>query len=172
MTDPITDQTAYLLAIDDAAFVPLDFLYEELMGQGLVSEVNFDLYRWLLEVDERFEVFEGLGEMLFGEIEEWVQPQVLAFLSGPWVHLLGRPFTMDDLIRDLLHYLVRMNETLEITWQFLPDEPEAAEAKEDLLNMLMWGDMLERRLRATLSSVPEEPPEPSAPQRLEESNER
>ncbi len=172
MADPITDQTAYLLTIDDAAFVPLDFLYEELMGQGLVSEVPFDYYCWLLESDERFEVFEGLAEMLFGEVEGWVQPQVLAFLNGPWVHLLGRPFTMDDLIRDLLHYLMKVNETLEITWQYLPDEPEAAAAKEDLLNMLMWGDMLERRLRATLSNLLNEPPEPTSLQVLEESNER
>lgn len=151
MPDPITDQTVYLLEIDAATFVPLDALYNELYLEGLMAWTDVYLYEDLLRTDERFEVLGGLDELLFGEeIKTWSELNVLDFLSGPWVRLRKRPISSELVLHDLLLYLQDMNETLEVTWQYLPPGPDAAEARRDLLNMLMWGDLLERQIREAL----------------------
>jgi hypothetical protein len=151
MSDPITDQTVCLLEIDPATFVPLDALYDDLFLQGLMAWIDVDFYEALLRTDERFEVLSGLDELLFGEdIDTWNDLNVLGFLSGPWVRLRKRAISSELVLHDLLHYLQDMNETLEVTWQYLPTGPGADEARRDLLNMLMWGDLLERQIREAL----------------------
>ncbi len=151
MPDPITDQTAYLLDIDAATFVPLDALYDELFMEGLMAWTDVYLYEQLLRTDERFEVLGGLDELLFGEeIDTWHDLNVLDFLSGPWVRLRRRPISPEMVLHDLLLYLEDMNETLEVTWQYLPPGPGSEEARQDLLTMLMWGDLLERQIREAL----------------------
>ncbi|MGC9398538.1 MAG: hypothetical protein ACP5HM_05315 [Anaerolineae bacterium] len=154
MADPITDQTAYLLEHDAAIFVPLDTLYEALLEQGLMSQFDLDAYHLLLKSDERFEVLNGLEELLFGdEVDIWSGWYVLDFLSGPWVRLRTRAISPELLLQDLLWYLEEMNETLEATWQYLPEGPESEEARRDLLNLLMWGDLLERHIREALAQM-------------------
>ncbi len=154
MPDPITDQTAYLLEQDPSVFVPLDTLYDVLFEQGLMAWIDLETYYLLLLDDDRFEILEGLEEMIFGEeIDAWNGLNVLDFLRGPWVRLRTRIVSPEVVLQDLLVYLENMNETLEATWQYLPAGPESEEAKEDLLNMLMWGDLLERQIREALTHL-------------------
>jgi hypothetical protein len=157
MSDPITDQTVYLLELDPAIFVPLETLYDVLFEQGLMAWIDVEMYRRLLSADERFEVLGGLDELLFGEdIDTWNDLNVLDFLSGPWVRLRKRVISSELVLYDLLQYLQDMNETLEVTWQYLPEGPDSKEARRDLLNMLMWGDLLERQIREALTRETDE----------------
>ncbi len=154
MSDPISDQTAHLLAKNPNIFTPLEQLYDVLSGQGLMSWITMRDYWLLLVTDGRFKVFAGLSEALSGDTlgsNASLGLGVLDFLTGPWVLLRTRRFSTTEVVQELLLYLHQMNEILETTWHFIPNAPESEYAKENLLNMLMWGDLLEHQLRETLT---------------------
>ncbi|MEA3308061.1 MAG: hypothetical protein U9Q70_00935 [Chloroflexota bacterium] len=154
MNDPISNQTAYLLAKKPNIFTPLERLYNVLADQGLMSWITLEDYRHLLETDGRFAVFAGLSEALTGDTfasDASLGLGVLDFLTGPWVLLRTRRFSTTEVMQELLLYLHQMNEVLETTWHRLPNMPESEQTKDNLLHMLMWGDLLEHQLRDTLT---------------------
>lgn len=156
MSDPISDQTAYLLAKNPNIFTPLERLYGVLSSQGLMSQLEVEDYWRLLESDDRFEVLAGLGEALSEDIlnsNASLGLEVLNLLTGPWVLSRTRLFSTTEAKQELLLYLHQMNELLEATWQFIPNMPDREFTKDNLLNILMWSDLLEHQLRETLTGT-------------------
>lgn len=153
MSDPISDQTAYLLTKNPNIFTPLEQLYRTLSSQGLMAWLELEDYWLLLESDARFEVLAGLREILTWDTLDshaGLGLEVLDFFTGPWVLLRARNYSTTEVLQELLLYLHQMNETLEVTWQYIPDDPDNKFARNNLLNMLMWGDLLEHQIRETL----------------------
>jgi hypothetical protein len=148
--DPITERAAQILTTDQEIFVPLERLYQVLSNEGMMGQVNLDMFEWLLISDERFEFIEDLEDEIFGGL---IDPDVnaelegLGFFGGPRVKLRARQVTALDMMDSLLRQLKRMNKSLENAWRSRTEDPEA---REGLLHVLMVGDMLERQVRQML----------------------
>jgi hypothetical protein len=148
MTDPITNRAVQILTGSRRLLVPLDDLYRELAGEGLMSWTDLNTFEALLADDERFELVVGLGNSEF--IDPALQAELInrGFLRGPMVVLQERRITPELVILDILHHLQEVNQALEAAWQVRP--PNDPEVEAELINLLMMGDMLERELRQAL----------------------
>lgn len=149
MGDPITDRVEQLLTVSDHILVPVDMLYEQLAGEGLMAWIEPDIFEYLLFSDDRFEIVESFGDTaLLGLGEDVALIDDYNFLGGPRVMLRSRADPPQALMLDVLFHLQEMNRALETAWHQRPvDNPEI---EAELINMLMLGDMLERELRDAL----------------------
>jgi len=151
MADPITDRVVQILSTETGVFVPLEQLYDTLASEGLMAWIDLDTFLDLIESDERFEIIQGLEDIIMLEDDETGdEMEGLNILGGPWVLLKDREASPLEIMTDLLQHLHRMNQTLEQAWKRAFNDPAA---ESELINMLMLGDMLERKVRATLRQV-------------------
>ncbi len=182
MDDPITQRLAQMLRENENIFVPVGELYDRLAAQGMGVWMDEGLLVRLLMEDDRFIVLDGLEEALFSDDSLLAQRlRELGLLHGPWVVLSERVVSPSVVMADLLHYLRELNAALESAWQSMTgEEPEVA---EDILNLLLMGDMLERQVKEALREAlakdlqvlmessdlldggDEEPPRPLSPAR-------
>lgn len=148
MSDPITNYAAQLLRTSEHIVVPLEKLYQALVAEGWMSQIDFEMFESLLADDWRFELLEGLSDIETLRPALLVELEIQGLLEGPLVMLRERAFPPEVVMLDILNYLEAMNRSLETVWhehsaQEMADEPE-------ILNLLMMGDMLERELKQTL----------------------
>ena len=149
MDDLITRQLEQLLRESKNIFIPVGELYDRLAARGMSAWMDESLLMQLLLEDDRFIVLEGLEEALFSEDAPFSRRlRELGLLRGPWVVLSERIVSPSAVMADLLHYLRELNAALESAWQrMMEEEPEIA---QDILNLLMMGDMLERQVKQAL----------------------
>ncbi len=149
MDDMITRHLERLLRESKNIFVPVDQLYEQLVAQGMGPWMDEDLLLQLLVEEGRFIVLDGLEEALFTEESLFSQRlRELGLLRGPWVVLGERILSPSVVMADLLHYLRELHTALEAAWQTMAsEEPDVA---DDILSLLMMGDMLERQVEQAL----------------------
>jgi len=154
MPDPITDRASQILASKQESFIPFEQLYDALAREGLMAWIEpRDLLKLLLD-DERFEIVEGLEEVILLEDgETGNEMEGINMLGGPWVMLRERNISTLEVMSDLLTYLHQLNQSLEQVWKHLINDPET---EGEIINMLLLGDILERRVRETLKQVIEE----------------
>ncbi len=151
MADPITDRAVQLLSAETGVFMSLEDLYNTLASEGLMAWIDPDTLLDLIESDERFEIIQGLEDFIMLEDDETGdEMEGLNLLGGPWVLLKDRDASPLEIMTDLLQHLHRMNQTLEQAWKRAFNDPAA---ESELINMLMLGDMLERKVRETLRQV-------------------
>jgi hypothetical protein len=148
MKDPITTRTAHILAQSSHILVPLEDLYDDLVGEGLMAWINPEMFEYLIASDETFEVIEGLEELEMLTPLLRAELKVQGFWSGPLVMLHQWTAFPSLVLEDLLMHLQDMSEALETAWQTrTPDDPAA---EVELLNMLMMSDMLAREISGAL----------------------
>ncbi|MBN1260517.1 MAG: hypothetical protein JXB35_07535 [Anaerolineae bacterium] len=150
MQDPITARVLQILEEAPEAFVPVATLYEALARQGALSCFDEAAFQQLLETDERFLVIGGLNTTLVLDEEITNGLEVLSALTGPWALLRSRIDSPLEIMTGLLHHLQEMNRAMEQAWRTLLDAPEA---QDNLLSLLMLGDLLERKVRFALTKA-------------------
>lgn len=152
MTDPITNRVLNLMAQESELFIPLRRLYRMLSGEGLLVRTDLSTFRQLLASDERFELFPGdltEDEALNPELEAALE--VLDLYPGERVKLRSRQASDSDLMRGFLTHLRQLNGVLESMWRVRSgDDPEG---EAEILQMLLWGDMVEREVQQLLSEL-------------------
>ncbi len=79
MYDPITERVIQILKVDQEIFVPLDRLYQTLQNEGIMGQINIEMFKWFLISDERFELIDDLEDEIFGGL---IDPDVNAELEG------------------------------------------------------------------------------------------
>jgi hypothetical protein len=151
MADPITDRAVQILSADTGVFMPLEELYDTLAAEGLMAWIDMDTFLDLIESDERFEIIQGLEDIILLEDDETGdEMEGLDILGGPWVLLRERDASPLEVMSDLLQHLQQMNQTLEQAWKRASHDPAA---ESELIHMLLLGDMLERKVRETMRQV-------------------
>lgn len=150
MSDPISNRVSQILTESVHILVSLEEVYDQLTNEGRMVWMTPELLEQLLTADARFEIYEGLADSeLFNPL---IQSELRArgLLGGPLVMLRERASTTEEVMLDMLLHLQEMNEALETAWQFRPqDNPEI---ENELLNLLMMGDMLEREIKRALET--------------------
>ena len=150
MSDPITNYIAQLLAESEHVLVPLEALYEQLISEGMTPWIDPILFEELIHADDRFELYEGLGDSELFDPVVRIEVRARGLLGGPLVLLRERRATDEELMLDMLLHLQEMNKALETAWQLRPSDNPEVEA--ELLNLLMMGDMLEREIKRALET--------------------
>ncbi|HOU16047.1 MAG TPA: hypothetical protein PKZ84_23330 [Anaerolineae bacterium] len=160
MRDPITARVAQILAQSQHILVPMADLYNSLVGEGLMSRIDLDMFIYLIASDGAFEILGGLEELeVFSPLLR-AELEVQGFGSGPLVMLRRRATEPTLIIQDALIHLYEMNAALESAWKARPaDDPEA---EAELLQMLLMSDMLAREIEGALQ-VHAEAEDPMAP---------
>lgn len=148
--DPITDRVVAKLAAAEHILVPIAELYDQLAAEGLMSWVTPELFEDLLDSDDRFEVYEGLGESDLLNPVARAELQMRGLLGGRLVMLRDLNVSSEAVMHDVLLHLQEMNAALETAWHLHGAEDPAVEA--ELLGLLMMGDMLEREVKEALRS--------------------
>ena len=148
MRDPITTRTAQLLAQSQHILVPVTDLYRSLVAEGLMSQIDLEMFVYLIASDRAFEILGGLEDLeVFSSLLR-AELEVQGFGSGPLVMLRRRAAEPARVIQDVLTHLHEMNTALETAWQTRPaDDPEA---EAELIQMLLMRDMLAREIEGAL----------------------
>ena len=63
MIDPITKRIIQTLTESEHLLVPIEELYHNLRDEGLLSLTSEETFEQLIVTDERFEVYESLGQI-------------------------------------------------------------------------------------------------------------
>jgi hypothetical protein len=150
MSDPITDRVVQILTHNPETFVPLEQLYDALVNEGLMAWTDLGTFARLLEVDERFDLIMELAQLIIFEVPLPAELGPLGMPGGPWVMLSSRRDSPQQLLRDLLSHLHRMNMTMEQAWVKFSDDPRV---RANLIGLLMLGDMLERQVQGALKTA-------------------
>ncbi len=148
MRDPITARAAQLLEQSPHILVPVNELYSDLAAEGLMSQIDMDMFMRLIEADEEFEVLGGLEDLeMFSSLLR-AELEMQGFASGPLVLLRKRARKPAPLIRDILAHLREMDAALEMAWRTHPtDDPEI---EGELIQMLLMSNMLTREMEEVL----------------------
>lgn len=148
MRDPITTRTAHILAQSSHILVPLEALYDDLVDEGLMSQISPEMFEYLIASDETFEVIEGLEELEMLTPLLRAELKVQGFWSGPLVMLRQWTAFPSLVLEDLLTHIEDMSSALETAWQMRAHDDPVTEA--ELLNMLLMSDMLAREISGAL----------------------
>ncbi|HQE91170.1 MAG TPA: hypothetical protein PLH19_06400 [Anaerolineae bacterium] len=150
MRDPITARAAQLLMQSQHILVPVTDLYNALATEGLMSQMDLEMFVYLIASDHAFEILGGLEDLeVFSSLLR-AELEVQGFGSGPLVMLRHRATKPTAVIQDALMHLHEMNVALESAWKTRPaDDPEI---EAELIQMLLMSDMLTREIEEVLHS--------------------
>lgn len=150
MYDPISNRTVLWLADSAHILVPVVEVFQSLNAEGWMPWFTLESYTDLLTTDDRFELYEGLGDSELFHPMLQAELKAHGLLAGPLIMLKSRGANEHNLMMDILLHLQEMNHTLETAWQLRPSDNPAFEA--EILGLLMMGDMMEREVQAALEN--------------------
>jgi hypothetical protein len=148
MRDPITTRTAQILTESQHILVPVTDLYNRLVAEGLMSQIDLDMFVYLVASDEAFEILGGLEDLEVFSALLKAELEVQGFGSGPLVMLRDRAAEPALVIQDALAHVHEMNVALETAWKTRSANDPEAEA--ELIQMLLMSDMLAREIEGVL----------------------
>ncbi len=148
MKDPITTRTAQLLAQSHHILVPAIDLYNALVAEGLMSQINLEMFMYLIATDGDFEIIGGLEDLeIFNPLLR-AELEIQGVGSGPLVMLRRRATEPDRVIQDVLTHLREMDAALESAWRVRPtNDPEV---ESELIQLLLMSNMLARAIEGAL----------------------
>jgi len=152
MTDPISNRVAHILYTSDRIVMPLQELYQSLAMEGWLTQIDAHMFEYLLAADSRFELLEGLNDTVLINSAFLTQFDIRDMFAGPLVMLRRVAASADVVLLDVLRYLQEMNRALEHAWR--GRVARDSEIENDILSLLMLGDMLERQLKRSLRLDP------------------
>ncbi|MDF1514071.1 MAG: hypothetical protein P1S60_09700 [Anaerolineae bacterium] len=150
MTDPITSRILQFLSESDHLLVPIEELYNSLRDEGMLSVTSEENFEQLIVSDDRFEIYESLGHSDLFHPSVQAELRSRGLLTGPLVMLRERGSDTEQIMHDVLLHLKEMNQALETAWQLRPEGND--EIENELLNLLMMGDILEREIMHAIQS--------------------
>ncbi len=151
MSDPITNRVAAIMAASDEVYIPIHYLYQQLTAEGLMVWTDLPTFQWLLSNDERFEVLQEEFEEpleLMSDLE--AELEALGIFPGVQVKLRARQASETEVMRGFLRHLRHINYVLEELWRWR-SEADDPEGEADLIQLLMFSDMVEREIARVLS---------------------
>lgn len=153
LTDPITTCVAQLLTESAEVFVPFEQIYEALEREGLLAHFDAPTLLEFLEDAGDFQVLGSFSHLGFLDAETATGLELLSNMTGPWVVLRARLSSPATTMGELLRHLHQINHAIELAWYQTETVPEA---QEDLLGLLLLGDLLERKVRLALATALQE----------------
>jgi len=125
-------------------------LWMDLQMAGLGGGLSLDVFTALLESDERFECFDGVGFAEYG-LEGEALLEHLGLESGPRVKLADRGLTADYVGHLLQQSAQQMLEALEGAWETRPGDDLQAELQ--LLEIMTMAQKLKHEVDTALADL-------------------
>jgi len=152
ITDPISNRVVQILQTSERIVLPLQELYQNLTIEGWLTQIDIAMFEYLLASDKRFELLEGLNSTDIINTSLLGQFDIRDIFAGPLVMLHNYAISTETVLLDVLRHLQEMNLALEHAWQARPVNDN--ELENEILSLLMMGDMLERQIKHSLHLDP------------------